>query len=212
LYEYRVRAENAQGFGAYGNIASAATTAPEPTTGLSGTNIAAVPAGSHSVITEGSAYNVSVGGNRISEVSDAIYFLHQQVTGDFDVKVRVASISNGVDDSRGGLMARATLDADSAMAFVGARASGAYRGTYRTTAGATAATQFKAGVAAFPNAWVRLRRVGNTFTAFYGSNGTGWTQMYSQTVNLPPTLFLGLASSAYSPSAADFAFRDYGNA
>jgi hypothetical protein len=109
-------------------------------------------------------------------------------------------------------MARASLDADSAMTFVGARASGSYRGTYRTSAGAVAAAQLKAGVATFPNAWVRLRRVGDVFTAFYGSDGTGWTQLYSQSVDLPDTVFLGLASSAYNSTAADFQFRDYGDA
>ena len=44
---------------------------------------------------------------------------------------------------------------------------------------------------------LRLQRVGNVFTAYYGSNGTGWTQVFSTTIALPQTVHLGLASSAY---------------
>jgi hypothetical protein len=51
---------------------------------------------------------------------------------------------------------------------------------------------------AYPNVWFRLKRLGNTFTAFYGTNGVEWRQLGNQftpTPSYPATVHLGLATT-----------------
>ena len=55
----------------------------------------------------------------------------------------------------------------------------------RKTSGGSA-TQTNAGSPKYPNAWLRLRRVGNTFTANYGSDGSHWAALASS-VTVPVT-------------------------
>src|SRR5690606_20975434 len=56
---------------------------------------------------------------------------------------------------------------------------------------------------AYPNVWFRLKRMGNTFTAYYGTNGVEWRQLGNQftpSPPYPPTVYLGLATT---PNDAD---------
>lgn len=80
----------------------------------------------------------------------------------------------------------------------------------------------------YPNAWLRIRRVGSTFTLFRGNDGTNWTQLGACTFPssdvrgpLSSTLFVGpnfspetgnipLSSEARRAFLAQF--RDYGSA
>jgi hypothetical protein len=80
----------------------------------------------------------------------------------------------------------------------------------------------------YTNAWLRIRRVGSTFTLFRGSDGTNWTQLGAYTFPstdirgpLPSTLHVGpnfspetgnipLSSGARRAFLAQF--RDYGSA
>ncbi len=63
-----------------------------------------------------------------------------------------------------------------------------------------------------PNAWVRLRRVGNTFTAFRSTDGVSWVTVGAYTQAMPATLHLGMAVTSGTTSATVSAqFRDVGN-
>ncbi len=77
-------------------------------------------------------------------------------------------------------MARATTDGDSTNAFV-RPASRRLPLAAAPTDGGTTATISGAARREYPNTWVRLQRVGNVFTAYYGTNGTSWTQSFSHT-------------------------------
>jgi hypothetical protein len=68
--------------------------------------------------------------------------------------------------------------------------------------------------APYPNAWVRLRRIGNTFFAYRGNNGRLWTE-FGRFVPDPPypqRLLVGLSTKAsrYEPQAFTVAqYADY---
>ena len=66
----------------------------------------AIPAGSLTTITEGKDYDLKAGGADVYGTSDSFGFGSQSVTGDFDVKVRLASLSNSDALAKAGLMAR----------------------------------------------------------------------------------------------------------
>ena len=196
-YYYRVRATNGTGPSGPSNVASARTPA-EPVAGAyTSLDINSTPAGRTTVAAEGRDYDVVAGGENVFGTADGFRFLHRQVTGDFDMKVRVESLTAVHPTSKAGLMARASLAANSANVFAHASAAETFRVSRRASAGAPTYIT-KAGPVTFPNAWVRLKRVGNTFTGYYSTDGTTWTTILSTTQSMPATLYFGPAVSAVS--------------
>ena len=66
----------------------------------------------------------------------------------------------------------------------------------------------------YPNAWVRLKRQGNTFTSYRSLDGSQWTLLGQTSQIFPATIYLGLATSAHnnSPGFSSFArYRNYGD-
>jgi hypothetical protein len=54
--------------------------------------------------------------------------------------------------------------------------------------------------------------VGNQVTAYYGSNGTSWTQIFSLNIVLPQTLQLGLATGSWTTTTnATVRYREFGD-
>ncbi|HSU68587.1 MAG TPA: hypothetical protein VLJ39_17030, partial [Tepidisphaeraceae bacterium] len=161
---------------------------------LTSADINSVPGGSTQVVTPGKDYNITGGGVDIGgSAQDGFRYAYEQVTGDFDSVVQVASISQNVQiNSRAGLMVKDTLDPGSRMVFSGATASDGYRFNYRTVA--DQAGQFNhVGTVSYPNTWVRLTRQGSVFTTYSSADGVNWTQTGTLTMALPSTVYLGLA-------------------
>lgn len=166
------------------------------------------PPGGH--IPAGNGVNVSGGGTDIGGVSDQGQFSHEQRTGDFDVRVRVESLSLADAWSEAGLMARENLTPGSRMASVMATPtiSGCYFQSRSVANGA--ATLSGAFPANYPHTWLRLRRAGNTFTGYAGFDGESWMQLGTVNLLLPATVYLGFAVSSHNTNElATAAFRDY---
>src|SRR5207249_2274780 len=68
------------------------------------------------------------------------------------------------------------------------------RYSYRTTTGGTTGT-FGSGTGTAPM-WVRLQRVGNTFTGYTSPDGATWSSIGSNTIAMNAAIYLGLASCA----------------
>jgi regulation of enolase protein 1 (concanavalin A-like superfamily)/fibronectin type 3 domain-containing protein len=206
-YTYRVKAINGALSSDYSNTSFATPTAPTiiPLTSIDIGN--PNPSGSTNVIAN-DQYDLSAGGADIWGTSDQFRFAYKQLTGDFDVRVRIASITNANGGSMAGLMARTDLTANSRNVVAKANASNAFRMTYRTSTGGTT-TGAGSGAASFPTAWVRLVRSGNTFTTYYSGDGSTWTQLGSVTMSAPTTMYVGLVASARQSGVTTTAqFRD----
>jgi hypothetical protein len=190
--------------------ATASAVAGATTRVLASVDIGASPAGSTTVVTPGTDYSVTAGGPGVTGTSDGFRFLYQQWTGDFDVKVQVQSITVAGNFSTAGIMARSTLDANSAEVYMSASPVN-YRFKSRATTGA-ATTIAASGTTSYPNVWVRLKRVGNVFSGYTSTDGIHWTLMSSVTLNLPGTLDLGLAvASNVSTATTTAQLRNYSN-
>ena len=165
------------------------------------------------MITEGSGYDVTGGGRDIQGTADQFHFASRQVTGDFDFKVRLASLTATNSWTKAGLMARATLDGGSANAFVLATpGSNGYRMQSRVTENGSTSV-VGSGAAAYPNTWLRLKRVGNVFTGYRSTDGVNWTIVGTRTVALPQTVHFGMAVTSHnSTKPATGQFRDLGAA
>ena len=151
----------------------------------------ALPAGSQEVVSNGLVITGS--GTAIGGTNDQFQFSYRQVTGNFDVSVRLAALSLSDSWAKAGLMAREDLAAGGR--FAASLATPAINGCFfewRDPAGSTnqAAGSFPDN---YPNTWLRLSRVGNFFSGFASYDGQTWTRLASQTLTLSNQLYLGFA-------------------
>jgi hypothetical protein len=174
----------------------------------------------------GKGWDLVAGGADIWETSDQFHFVCKQVSGDFDVAVRVESFTPAHLYSKSGLMIRESLSANSAhlMFLVFADNSprnnnlGAYEMQFRLVAGGDCQAIYPAVKppappefpAAFPNSWLRVQRRGDQFSAMASTDGTAWKLYARHVLKLAREVYLGPALTSHNPQAtAKAAFRDY---
>ena len=212
-YAYRVRAENTAGLSGYSEVVSATTPEEPVVDAFESVEVGSpVPAGSTVVVENGVAYDITAGGSDISGSSDRFRFAHRQRTGDFDVRVRIASLTRAHDWSKAGLMARESLAPGSRNVFIMSTPDvSGYRISSRfTDGGSTLSTG--TGVVTYPNTWVRLKRVGNVFTGYRSTDGVNWVQVGSRNLALPATVYFGMAVTSHNTTrTATAQFRDLGD-
>src|SRR6266850_2980753 len=150
------------------------------------------------VIVAGSAYDVTAAGADIYGASDQFRFEYKVQSGDFDLPVRVASLTAVNAWSKAGLMARENMAADSREVSVFATPAGGYEFQYRATAGALVQKVDSVQKVSYPNTWVRLKRAGNVFSSYTSVDGMTWTAFGTTTLALPATVFLGMATTSHN--------------
>ena len=154
--------------------------------------------------------NITGGGADIGGTADEFQFSYKPRSGDFDVRVRVESLTQADVWSEAGLIAREDLAASSR--FAAAMATPTISGTYfhyRATNNA-AAGSMGSFPANYPNTWLRLQRSGNRFTGYAGFDGRHWTILGATNLPLPPTIFLGSGVSSHRTNlTSTAAFRDF---
>lgn len=156
--------------------------------------------------------DMTAGGQDIGGTSDSFQYSYQLRTGDFDVRVRVASLSLSDAWAEAGLIAREGSSAGGRFASVMAtpNISGSYF-QFRDVANA-AATLTGTYPVNFPNTWLRLRRSGNGFTGFASFDGQSWRQLGTVTIAMPSTISVGLGASSHNTGqTTTAAFREFGN-
>ncbi len=172
------------------------------------------PAVAGSTTTAAGGFTVNGAGSDIGGTNDQFHFNYQSYAGDFDVKVRVESLSFSDIWAKAGLVARENLSGGSryAGAFATPNVSGDFF-QYRTfTAGqSTNAGSFPA---TYPNTWLRLKRTGNAFTGYAGVDGNSWMQLGTFTLATPPAgpMLVGMAVTSRATNQAITAqFRGFEN-
>jgi hypothetical protein len=176
------------------------------------------------------AFTVECEGSDIWDTHDGFNFAYEMKTGDFDVVVRQKSTTHTSNWAKGGLMVRETLDqssrdwnivndpasADGIMAPDGSGlgANAVECNARVDTSGASAA--WSGGVAgtvpAYPNAWVRLTRVGQLLSAYWSTNNaSSWNLAATNDPalvstlglgDLAPTVYVGICATAHNNDAA----------
>jgi hypothetical protein len=178
-----------------------------------------------SVLNPDGSITVQAGGSGLW-ANDAFHFTYLKVTGDFDVRVRIVSQEPRDAWSFAGLMARESMDANSQFYAIGTWPAGPTldgvwgegKDTYNTIcretlAGGRGGWGPESPGVPYPNAWLRFKREGDTFSAFRGTNGLDWTPLASRTVLAPfrTELFLGLATYSYNNSPGQTTRVEYGD-
>lgn len=215
-------------------------------------------------------FDLISGGVEMWNIYDEATFAYEQISGDFDKRVRVVSQESSSEEARAGLMVREALDegrprpadpTNPAEAFsryiqvqvnptntaytdfsgnavpgrnqhqvnvrfyTGGIGNPNFQGTENPTLTDNAPPTH-------PNAWLRLKRVGQTFHVFRSSEGTNWVRLGSYTFPktdadgnaVPPFSNTAFVGPNYSPETGNIPessgarrafiarFRDYSNA
>lgn len=165
-----------------------------------------VPAmpGSH-FTSDGNLIEIVGGGADFWSISDQGYIATKTVTGDFDLRMRVQALSAANTVTKAGIMARETTSSDSRGLHVTVnpvppgrdQTQFAYR---HTTAGTTATVGTNGLNAGVPNAWMRLVRLGDTFTGFRSSDGVNWVELGSTNTVFPASMEVGFGITSHDNS------------
>jgi regulation of enolase protein 1 (concanavalin A-like superfamily) len=157
------------------------------------------PALDGSAAFSGGTYTLTAGGVDIWGTSDQFHYVYQQASGDMDVKLRVASITQADRWSKAGVMIRASLAANAAHGFALLSAAKGSAFQRRNVDGGTSVNT--PGPNTAPPGWVRLKRSGNLLTAYRSSDGVSWTIIGSDTIVLPERVYVGIAATSHNAAA-----------
>ena len=194
------------------------------------------PAVGSTVTTGTNSFTVSGGGLKwlpavtdADQAGDVQQFAYETVTGDFDKAVKLTSLTAAATDvnASAGLEVRETLDPNSASLLLNVgnpagRNSVEVWGRGIKDQNYTEFSRSYSGVTnTIPSQWLRIRRAGNNFSFFVGTNGTTWSligERYSTTT--PGTVLVGtyafsagfnVTDSTGGNTLAVAKFSSYGN-
>ncbi|MGC9944695.1 MAG: carbohydrate-binding protein, partial [Verrucomicrobiota bacterium] len=160
----------------------------------------------------GNGLNITAVGSGFGSTNDQGNLSFQLYSGNFDVAVRVADLTLSGIFAQAGLMAREELT--SAGRFAASFTTPSMNGSFFEWRDPVGSIANKAGKfsANYPNTWLRLQRVGNTFTGYAGYDGQTWTQLGSDTISMSNQIYLGFAVSSDTTNPVTTAeFRDFTN-
>jgi regulation of enolase protein 1 (concanavalin A-like superfamily) len=173
----------------------------------------AVPAGSDSdignVATPGSAsysalnsntYLVTGSGPVIGGTSDSFNYVYKQVTGNFTLIARLASVTGTLSNT--GIMMRETLNTNATAATMVLGSTGWRIASFgaRTSTGGPMSWATGDQYTWMP-VWFKLQRSGNTFTGYQSSDGVTWYKVGTATIPMANTYYIGLVACSGSTTS-----------
>jgi hypothetical protein len=154
----------------------------------------------------GSVVRLYSGGRSVHEAEDACHFVYKPITGDSEIVTRVLQVQRAGARARAGIMMREGLEANAKHVSFALTAGEGGQFTWRDQAGAVAQTSARPGLVA--PYYIKLRRDGDTFTAFKSGNGRTWTVLYQVSVPMHPNIYVGLAASGFGEEFVSRAMLD----
>jgi regulation of enolase protein 1 (concanavalin A-like superfamily) len=155
-------------------------------------------------------YTIKGSGNDVWGTADGFRFTYKPLQGDGSVIARVLelpSLPSGLADTassaKAGVMIRETLDPGSKHIATSQLAKRGVEVTFRLETDGDSGYDGAQLFANPPPVWLRVQRVGNTFTAFASSDGQAWTQLgSSHTAEMAASAFAGLVVSSVYDGAS----------
>lgn len=163
------------------------------------------------------SFLIRAGGSDFWNNADAGHFLYTAFTGNFDAKVRVESLDTpGFPGApadvwaKAGIMAREDLTPGSRnnmILLTPFPANNLYNHQWRDVVDLASGSKpdpRPTGVS-YPNAWLRLTRQGNTFSAYIKTNNVDWVLIneYTPPTAYPDQLYVGLATTSHDNAGGD---------
>ena len=184
------------------------------------------PAISGTVTVTKGGFDITAGGADIWGVKDEFTFVYIEKTGDFDLAAKVESLTAPHLYTKAGLMAREDLTSGSRHIYFQIfpdnkprnKNNGGFEYQYRQQTGGEMKAIYPARFdgtpdfpVTFPDTWIRLKRSGNKFTGYTGTDGKSWKEYASFTLDLPEKVYLGPAVTSHNTTeSATAKFRNTG--
>ncbi len=186
-------------------------------TGLTAVDVGAPPLPGSTTNNGPGSFTVSGSGEYKNGSTDKFQFAYTNVSDDFDFRVRIESLTEPSQYSKVGLMARESADAtvttDVGSRYISMTAYPPPPGfnslilIRRELASTPTADDILGTRPAYPNTWLRLRRLGDTLIGFTGTNGVNWDLQAARDTtlwaggSLNRNLLLGLAVASFNNTA-----------
>lgn len=141
-------------------------------------------------------FTVLGSGADIWNTADAFQFVSQTVSGNCTIIAKVNSVSNTNSWAKACVMIRDSSNASAANAAMAIAAGGDCAFITRTPDGASSTDSV--AVLGAPG-WVKLVRSGTSFTGYYSSDGSTWTQIGSSVTisGMPTSAVVGLGVTSH---------------
>jgi glucosylceramidase len=150
-------------------------------------------------IATSAAFTANGSGNDIWNTADAFHFVDQPVAGNSEIRARVINLQNTDPWAKAGVMIRDSIAAGAANVAVVLAPSNGVSFQIRSIAGGVTTSTVAGGGTVIAPRWVRLVRAGNSFSGFYSSDGSAWTQVGTTTlVPMSSDALMGLAVSSHN--------------
>jgi M6 family metalloprotease-like protein len=156
----------------------------------------------------GGVYNVSGSGADIYGTADGFQFVSQTLVGDGEIRARVTSQTNTGASAKAGVMIRDGSAAGAVNAMIEVTPSNGFTYQSRTVEDASASAIYGPALNPAPNNWVRLTRSGSLVTAYVSADGTNWSKVATQTLNMANSVSIGLAVTSGNNSVSGTATFD----
>ncbi len=185
------------------------------------------PAIAGTVTVSDGGFDITAGGADVWGVKDEFNFVYIEKSGDFDLAARVESLTATHLYTKAGLMAREDLTPGSRHIYFQMfpdnkprnKNNGGFEYQYRQQTGVEMKAIYPAMFdgtpdfpVTFPDTWIRLKRTGNKFTGYTGTDGKSWKEYASFTLDLPEKVYLGAAVTSHNTTeSATAKFRSICN-
>ncbi|MDQ2715722.1 MAG: PQQ-dependent sugar dehydrogenase, partial [Chloroflexota bacterium] len=147
-------------------------------------------------------FTVNGAGTDIYKTSDQFNYAYQPVSGNGTLIARVTSQTNTSSNAKAGIMFKQSTATGTSYILIAVAPGGGIKVQYNFT-GSTGG-----GTYTFPNVWMKLTRVGNTFTASVSSDGITWTRVISKTLTITGSATAGLFVCSHKATAIGTATFD----
>lgn len=154
-------------------------------------------------------YKVTAGGSDIWGTSDSFRIGFQVVSGDFDIRARIAELGPTDAWAKAGLMARTSLAPNASHAMIVATSAQGFAFQYRAAPGA-GSNHITGTSTHYPFSWVRLIRIGGTLAGYTSVDAQGdeWAFVGSTEGDAAAPLYVGMCVTAHNNSLLTTAVFD----
>lgn len=140
---------------------------------------------------DNSVFTIRGAGGDIWGPTDQFHYVYQPFAGDGEIVTRVTSQTKTDDWAKSGIIIKESTAAGSKYVLLAVTPANGitFQYNFNGDGGSTTYT--------FPNAWLKLKRVGDTFTAYTSTNGASWTTLGQTNLPMSSTATAGLAVSSH---------------
>ena len=153
-------------------------------------------------------FTVNGSGSDIYTTGDQFHYVDQSVAGDLTLIARVVSETQTAAFAKAGVMVRESLATNSVEASVLITPTNGVALEVRPTTGAATINVSGWIKPVQPPQWVKLTRIGNSFSGYYSADGSAWTQITNAVVTMASGVTAGLAVTAHNNAALNTATFD----